>query len=164
MGYWLFYAGPENYLGADGVRRLGTETALWSGAPGGRKGDLAALYPRSLTKVSVEQLREMTGMTVQRAQEVKRSQIGSDIPLIWRIVSGNQGPFNAWSNGYVVEPRRTIDPPITLRELKAEPRLRKWEDLQWNFQAQGREALEIPDFAWAILEEMIEKRVGSRTP
>jgi len=72
MGNWLFYAGPENYLGADGERSLGTETVLWSGAPGGRKGDLAALYRRSLTKVSVEQLREMTGMTVQRAREVKR--------------------------------------------------------------------------------------------
>jgi hypothetical protein len=164
MGNWLFYAGPENYLGADGERSLGTETVLWSGAPGGRKGDLAALYRRSLTKVSVEQLREMTGMTVQRAREVKRRQIGSDIPLVWRIVSGDQGPFNAWSNGYAVEPLCTIDPPITLRELKAEPRLRKWEDLRWNFEAQGREALEIPDFAWAILEDMIEKRVSSRTP
>jgi predicted RNA-binding protein with PUA-like domain len=160
MAYWLFYSGPENYLSAEGERNFAAETGLWSGAPGVRNGDLAVLYRRSLTKVSVGQMREMTGMSLQRAREVKLGKIGSDIPVVWRIVSDDKGPFNSWSHGYDVEPLRTIDPPITLRELKAEPRLRNWEDLRWNFQAQGREALEIPDSAWAVLQDMIDRRGG----
>jgi hypothetical protein len=164
MGHWLFYAGPENYLCAHGERNFAAEEGLWSGASGVRNGDLAALYRKSLSKVSIEQMRELTGMSLQLAAEVKQRQIGSDILLIWRIVSGDQGPFGKWSNGYTVKLLVSIDPPITLKELKAESRLQKWQELRWNFQAQGREALEIPEFAWAVLREMVEQRLGRRMP
>jgi hypothetical protein len=145
MGYWLFYAGPENYLSERGERDFTAEQGLWSGAPSVREGDLAALYRKSLSKLSVEQMSELTGMSRQLATEVKDRHIGSDIPLVWRIVSGDQGPFGKWSNGYAVRLLTVVNPPISLRELKAESRLRKWQDLRWNFQAQGREAIEIPE-------------------
>ena len=164
MGYWLFYAGPENYLFANGERDFAAEEGLWSGAPGVREGDLAMLYRKSMSKVSVEDMTEFLGMSVEVATEVKERRIGSDIPLIWRIVSGDQGPFGEWSNGYAVRLLVFIKPPISLSELKAEKRLRKWQDLRWNFQAKGREALEVPEFAWSILREMIEQRLGRRVP
>jgi hypothetical protein len=54
----------------------------------------------------------------------------------------------------------SINPPLKLAELREDFRLLKWEDLRWNFQSKGREALEIPHFAWLIISEMISKRVG----
>jgi hypothetical protein len=109
MAYWLFYSGPENYLSAEGERNFASEIGLWSGVPGVRKGDLALLYRRSLTKVSVGQMREMTGMSLQRARVVKRRKIGSDIPVVWRIVSDDKGPFNSWSHGYDVDSGRPLN-------------------------------------------------------
>lgn len=164
MGHWLFYAGPESCLCAQGERDFVGEEGLWSGAPGVREGDLAVLYRKSLLKVSLEEAVEMTGMSLHLAAEVKRRRIGSDIPLIWRIVSGDQGPFAGWLHGYAVKLLVSIEPPIRLKELKAEPRLQQWQDLRWNFQAQGREALEIPEFAWFILQGMVEQRLGRRAP
>jgi hypothetical protein len=164
MGYWLFYAGPENYLCELGERDFATGEYLWSGAPGVREGDLAALYRTSLSKLGAEQMRELTGMSLQLATEVKRRHIGSDIPLVWRVVSNDRGPFGGWSNGYAVKLLTAISPPISLKELKTDNRLRRWEDLRWNFRAQGREALEIPDFAWSVLREIIEQRLDKPLP
>lgn len=140
------------------------EEGLWSGAPGVCEGDLAVLYRKSMSRVSVEEMTELAGMRPQLAAEVKQRRIGSDIPLIWRIISGDQGPFAKWTNGYAVRFLMSIEPPITLKELKAERRLRKWQDLRWNFRAEGREAIEIPEFAWSILQEMVEQRLGRRAP
>jgi len=164
MGYWLFYAGPENYLCERGERDFANEEGPWSGAVGVRAGDVAVLYRKLLSKLTAQQISELTGMSLQLAAEIKRRQIGSDISLVWQIVSGDQGPFGRWSHGCTVKLLTTIDPPITLKELKAEVRLRKWQDLRWNFRAQGREALEIPEFAWSILREMIEQRLGRQMP
>jgi hypothetical protein len=93
-------------------------------------------------------------------QQLKGRKIGSDIPILWRVISGNKGPLGSWGASCRVECVTRIDPPITLSELKGEPRLRKWRDLRWNFQAQGRDALEIPECAWVVLKEMITMRVG----
>ena len=41
--FWLFYAGPENYLNENGERDYQGEI-LWSCEPGTRKGDLILLY------------------------------------------------------------------------------------------------------------------------
>jgi hypothetical protein len=51
MKYWLFYAGPENYLSEDGERQF-TGELVWSSAPEVSPGDLALLYRRSLSKVT----------------------------------------------------------------------------------------------------------------
>src|SRR4030095_8217005 len=140
MSYWLFYAGAENYLCEHGERDFSAEEVRWSGAPGVRKGDLAALYRKSLSKLNAEQICDLTGMSLPLAAGVKQRSIGSDIPLVWSVTSGNQGPFGGWSHGCTVRLLTAIYPPITLKELRAEGGLRKWQDLRWNFQAQGREA------------------------
>jgi hypothetical protein len=57
-----------------------------------------------------------------------------------------------------------IQPPVRLSELKAEPRLKRWRDLRWNFQAQGRDALEIPLFAWTVIKELISSRLDRPVP
>jgi len=41
--FWLFYAGPENYLDENGESDYQGEI-LWSCEPGTRKGDLILLY------------------------------------------------------------------------------------------------------------------------
>lgn len=164
MAHRLFYAGPENYLSASGERDFAAVEGLWSGAPGVREGDLAVLYRRSLSRWSAEQMSELTGMSLELAQELRESRIGSDIPLVWLITSGDQGPFNDWAHGFAVKLIAPIEPPIGLTELRAEKRLRGWLDLRWNFRAEGREALEIPDFAWSVLREKIEQRLGRQIP
>jgi hypothetical protein len=44
MKYWLFYAGPENYLSEDGERNF-TGELVWSSAPEVSPGDLARQSP-----------------------------------------------------------------------------------------------------------------------
>jgi hypothetical protein len=83
---------------------------------------------------------------------------------VWLITSGDQGPFNGWAHGFAVTLIASIDPAIGLQELRAEKRLRPWQDLRWNFRADGRDALEIPDFAWSVLRAMIEQRLGRQIP
>jgi hypothetical protein len=87
---WLFYAGPENYLDQDGEREF-AGVFQWSSAPGVSAGDLVLLYRRSLTKVPTSLLVEVTGMALEVAQHVRRSEIGSDIAAVWRVTSGISG-------------------------------------------------------------------------
>jgi len=83
MKYWLFYAGPENYLSEDGERQF-TGELVWSSAPEVSPGDLALLYRRSLSKVTVQMMVEGTGMPVEIAEVIKREGIGSDIAALWQ--------------------------------------------------------------------------------
>jgi hypothetical protein len=161
MNRWLFYAGPENFLDRAGVRQFPGHWR-WSCTPDVAPGDLAILYRRSLGKMSPAAMVEAFGMTVEVAQAVKRQAIGSDLAGVWRVTSGNLGPLHDWDASCDVEHLADIQPPIALRELKAVPGLRKWEDLRWNFQAQGRAALAIPDVAWSILKDMIRERVPDK--
>ena len=47
--FWLFYAGPENYLDEKGECDHQGEI-LWSCEPGTRKGDLILLYRKSINQ------------------------------------------------------------------------------------------------------------------
>ena len=161
MTRWLFYAGPENFLDRAGVRQFAGHWQ-WSCTPEVASGDLAILYRRSLGKISVAAMIEAFGMSAEVAQTVKQQAIGSDLAAVWRVTSGDLGPLHDWEASCDVEHVADIQPPIALRELKAVPALRKWEDLRWNFQAQGRAALAIPDVAWAVLKGMIGERVGGK--
>jgi hypothetical protein len=161
MNYWLFYAGPENFLDRTGARQF-AGSWKWSCTPEVASGDLAILYRRSLAKTSVAAMVEVFGMSAETAQAVRHQAIGSDLAAVWRVTSGNLGSLHDWEASCDVQHIADIKPPIALRELKAVPALRKWEDLRWNFQAQGRAALSIPDFAWAILNGMIGQRVAGK--
>ena len=97
-------------------------------------------------------------------EELKGMSIGSDIPILWQVTSGNKGPLGAWGASCWVKCLGRISPPISLSELKAEPRLKRWRDLRWNFQAQGRDALEIPPFAWEVIKELISSRLDRQVP
>jgi predicted RNA-binding protein with PUA-like domain len=159
MRYWLFYAGPENYLSEQGERDFAQGEWEWSGVPEVSKGDLALLYRKSVTRISAKALVELVGMPIETAHELKRKGIGSDISVLWQVQSANRGPLAKWQASYIVRTLAKIEPPITLSELKATPALRKWEDVRWNFQAQGRDALEIPEFAWVILKNIVSARI-----
>jgi len=125
MKYWLFYAGPENYLSEDGERQF-TGELVWSSAPEVSPGDLALLYRRSLSKVTVQMMVEGTGMPVETAEAIKRQGIGSDIAALWRVTSGNLGLLHEWQASCRVRHLATIAPPIALKELKGTKPLRKW--------------------------------------
>jgi hypothetical protein len=161
MNHWLFYAGPENFLDRAGLRQFAGHWR-WSCTPDIATGDVAILYRRSLAKTSAAAMVEALGMAAEVAQALKGQAIGSDLAAVWRVTSGNLGPLHDWDASCDVEHLADIQPPIALRELKAVPALRKWEDLRWNFQAQGRAALLIPDVAWAVLKGMIGKRVADQ--
>lgn len=103
---------------------------------------------------------EGTGMSADTAEAIKRKGIGSDIAALWQVTSGNLGPLHGWQASCQVRHLATIVPPIALKELKGIQALRKWEDVRWNFQAQGRDALEIPEFAWRMLKDLITARIA----
>jgi len=117
MKYWLFYAGPENYLPEDGERNF-TGELVWSSAPEVSPGDLALLYRRSLSKVTVQMMVEGTGMPVETADAIRRKGIGSDIVALWKVTSDNLGPLHEWQASCQVRHLATIAPPIALKELK----------------------------------------------
>jgi hypothetical protein len=163
MTPWLFYAGPENYLDTTGIRTF-AEDWIWSCEPETAPGDLALLYRRSLKEVSVKQLVERLGMPRDAAKAVKATDIGSDIAAVWRVTSGNLGPLHDWRASCRAHQLASLTPPLTLREMKALPALRGWEDLRWSFQAQGRAALEIPEPVWPVLSALLKKRIVGTIP
>ncbi len=154
--YWLFYAGPENYLFEGGVRDLPQE-AFWSCAAETRRGDLVLVYRKSMNHLSLDHLVREFGMIVDVAKRVKKAGIGMDFPVIWEVTSDAKRKLLwHWPYGCDTKELQRIDPPLRLQELKSEPRLKRWEGLRWNLQARGRVALEIPKFAWDVITNMIQ--------
>ena len=160
LNYWLLYAGPENYLCADGIRDFSAMEVQWSGAPGMKRGDRALLYRKSMKKFTLQELSVMSDLSLERAMELKRHDVGSDIADLWEIVAGDQGPMPGWNVSCLIRHVACIRPPLRLTELKSKRELLKWKDLRWNFQAQGRDALEIPEFAWVLIKQMINERLS----
>ena len=153
--YWLFYAGPENYLCDAGLRELPQE-AFWSCERETREGDQIIVYRKSMDQLSVAVLASRFGMPENVAKRLKASRVGKDFPVIWEATSdAKRKLFWHWSYGCATKEIQRIDPPIPLTALKDDPRLRGWEGLRWNLQARGRSALEIPAFAWQIIIDMI---------
>jgi len=154
--YWLFYAGPENYLYENGVRDLPTES-FWSCEPETREGDLILVYRKSKNQLTVDSLMNSFGMSRDTAIEVSKMNVGKDFPTICEATSNSKRQSSwHWPYGCAVREVRKISPPIQLEQLKAIPQLKKWEGLRFNLQAKGRGALEIPAFAWEIINNVIE--------
>lgn len=154
--FWLFYAGPENYLCSTGVRDLPQET-FWSCESETKKGDFILVYRKSMNQLSVEFLTREFDMPRQVATRVKQSKVGKDFPAIWEATTDAKAtPRWGWAYGCEAREVQRIDPPLSLDQLKAEPRLRKWEGLRWNLQAKGRSALEIPQDAWDVIVSLIQ--------
>ncbi|MBW2020551.1 MAG: EVE domain-containing protein [Deltaproteobacteria bacterium] len=160
--FWLFYAGPENYLDENGVRSLQGEV-FWSCEPETRKGDLILLYRKSINQLSVNTLTRRFKMTKEVAQDIKKREVGKDISAVWQAVSNSKRRFFwGWPYGCYVKEIQKLNPPIKLDELKSIPELRRWGSLRWNFQAKGHSALEIPPFAWGSLAKIIKIKCGVR--
>jgi len=154
--YWLFYAGPENYLFDGGVRELPQE-AFWSCEPETKLGDLILVYRKSMSNLSIAHLIRTFGMPESVAKGLKKMRIGKDFPVVWEATSNARRKlFWHWSYGCGTREIQHISPPLLLADLKAEPRLEKWDGLRWNLQAQGRSGLEIPEYAWEVIAKMIE--------
>lgn len=161
--YWLFYAGPENYLFEGGVRDLPQE-AFWSCESETKRGDLILVYRKSMNHLSVDHLVREFGILENVAKRVKNAGIGKDFPVIWEVTSDAKRKLLwHWPYGCDTKELQRIDPPLRLQELKSELRLRKWEGLSWNLQARGHVVLEIPKFAWDVITNMIED-TRSRQP
>lgn len=158
--YWLFYAGPENYLSEGGLQDLPQE-AFWSCEPETKRGDQIIVYRKSMDQLSVATLVSKFGMPEDVAKRLKTNRIGKDFPVIWEATSdAKRKLFWSWSYGCSTKEIQRLDPPISLKALKDEPRLRGWEGLRWNLQARGRSALEIPASAWRAIIDIIR----SHTP
>jgi hypothetical protein len=158
--FWLFYAGPENYLDENGERDYQGEI-FWSCEPGTRKGDLILLYRKSINNLTVNTLIRRFKMTKEVAQDIKKRGVGKDTSSLWRAVSdGKRKLLWGWPYGCYVREIQKLNPPVSLEELKAVPELKRWKSLRWNFRATGRSALEIPPFAWEILLKVIERKCG----
>jgi len=156
--FWLFYAGPENYLDENGEYSLQGEV-FWSCEPETRKGDLILLYRKSINQLSVNTLTRRFKMTKDVAQDIKKREVGKDISSLWQAESDSKRSFSwGWPYGCYVKEIQKLNPPIKLDELKSIPELRRWESLRWNFQAKGRSALEIPPFAWESLVKIIKRK------
>ena len=69
--FWLFYAGPENYLDENGERDYQGEI-FWSCEPETRKGDLILLYRKSINQLTVNLLISKFNMTKELAQDIKK--------------------------------------------------------------------------------------------
>lgn len=153
--YWLFYAGPENYLCASGVQEL-NEEIFWSCESETRKGDLILLYRKSINQRTAKSLSSDFQMPLDVAKRLKQSKVGKDFPAIWEARENAQKRSGwGWEYGCTAKEVRKIDPPLTLDQLKADPRLMKWEGLRWNLQANGRSALEIPQDSWDVINSLI---------
>ena len=158
--FWLFYAGPENYLDKNGECDLQGEI-LWNCEPGTRKGDLILLYRKSINNLTVNTLMQKFKMTKEVAQDIKKRGVGKDISALWQAVSNSKRKlFWGWPYGCYVREIQKLNPPMSLEELKAVPELKRWKSLRWNFRATGCSALEIPPFAWEILSKTIERKCG----
>jgi hypothetical protein len=154
--YWLFYAGPENYLYEGGVCDLPTES-FWSCEPKTREGDLILVYRKSKNQLTVNALMNNFGMSRDTAIKVTKTNVGKDFPVIWQATSDSKRRSSwHWPYGCRIREERKISPPLQLDQLKAIPQLKKWEGLRYNLQARGRSALEIPAFAWEIISKIIE--------
>lgn len=157
--YWLFYAGPENYLCEQGVRDLPVES-FWSCEPETRQGDLILVYRKSKKQLTVDSLMKDFDMPRDTAVAVTRMDVGKDFPVIWEATSNSKRQSSwHWPYGCGVREVRKIVPPIRLEQLKSIPQLKKWEGLRFNLQAKGRSALEMPAFAWEIINKVIEADV-----
>ncbi len=158
--YWLFYAGPENYLCEDGVRDLPTES-FWSCEPETREGDLILVYRKSKNQLTVSTLMNAFGMSRETAIKLTRMNVGKDFPVIWEATSNSKRKLSwHWPYGCSVREVRKISPPVRLEQLKSIAQLKGWEGLRFNLQAKGRSALEIPAFAWGIINNVIERGVA----
>lgn len=158
--FWLFYAGPENYLDENGESDYQGEI-LWSCEPGTRKGDLILLYRKSINNLTVNTLIRKFKITKEVAQDIKKRRVGKDISALWQAVSDSKRQLLlGWPYGCYVRKIQKFNPPVSLEELKAVPELKRWKSLRWNFRATGRSALEIPPFAWEILSKIIERKCG----
>jgi hypothetical protein len=158
--FWLFYAGPENYLDENGECDHQGEI-LWSCEPGTRKGDLILLYRKSINNLTVNTLIRRFKMTKEVAQDIKKRGVGKDISALWQAVSNSKRKLLwGWPYGCYVREIQKLNPPVGLEELKAVPELKRWKSLRWNFRATGHSALEIPPFAWEIILRIIERKCG----
>ncbi len=154
--YWLFYAGPENYLFEGGACDLPRET-FWSCERETKRGDLILVYRKSMDQLSVSYLVRQFGMSEDVAKRLKKTRIGKDFPVIWEATSdAKRTMFWHWTYGCNTKEVQRINPPLLLEALKAKQQLKKWEGLRWNLQARGRSALEIPEFAWNSINNLIQ--------
>ena len=110
-----------------------------------------------MAQLAVDYLVRQFGMPEDVVKRSKKTMIGRDFPVIWEATSDTKRKlFWHWAYGCNTKEIQRINPPLLLEVLKTGPRLRKWEGLRWNLQARGRSALEIPEFAWDAITNMIQ--------
>lgn len=107
MAYWLMKSEPESYSWADLLRDGGTE---WNGV----RNNAARLHLKAM-KVGDEAF-FYESMSTKAAVGIMR------ITRTWQP----DGPDDAWAS-VAVEPVRALDNPVTLKAIKAEPRLAEME-------------------------------------
>jgi len=110
-----------------------------------------------MNQLSIEFLIREFDMPRQVATHVKQSKVGKDFPVIWEATTDAEAtPRWGWAHGCEAREVQHIVPPLSLDQLKTEPRLRNWEGLRRNLQAKGLCALEIPQDVWDVIISLIK--------
>jgi predicted RNA-binding protein with PUA-like domain len=133
MAYWLMKSEPESYSWADLVRDGGTE---WDGV----RNNAARLHLRAMKKGDEAFLyHSMSDKTVVGIMRITRE--------------AQPDPKDAGWVSVRVEPVRALQRPVTLAEIKAEPKLSKMELIR-----QSRLSVApVRDEEWTLILKMAEK-------
>ncbi len=139
--FWLWVTRPQYYLDEDGSDRaeLGPSARArrgewWSCHEDTHKGDLILFYrtaPRSDIAYLVE--------AASNAYKLDPEEV--DDPN--------------WEFGCYARVLRKFSQPLTLREIRADPKLQKWTPLRQNFQ---RQVFPIEQSYWQKLRQLLAKR------
>jgi predicted RNA-binding protein with PUA-like domain len=133
MAYWLMKSEPESYSWADLVRDGGTE---WDGV----RNNAARLHLRAMKKGDEAFLyHSMSDKTVVGIMRITRE--------------AQPDPKDAGWLSVRVEPVQALKRPVTLAEIKAEPKLSKMELIR-----QSRLSVApVRDEEWTLILKMAEK-------
>ncbi|MDA0745718.1 MAG: hypothetical protein O2954_04320 [bacterium] len=122
---WITAAGKENFATVD--QQTGNDRDTWSINPKAKRGDIVLMYCLS-----------------PRSSIVAAYRCDCD---------AYRDPFNNWWTGVWTEITDKLEiPPLTLKEMKADPILSKWHMARANFQ--GMLQHQVPDDVWQRIKEI----------
>jgi len=146
--HWLWVVRPAYYAEADGrdlealePRENADAGDWWTCDARTRAGDLILMY-RTTPKMDVAYL-------IQAASDAR------ELDAVVRA------QYPTWTHSCEFRVLAKLDRPITLAELRAEPRLASWGARRSNFQGQSHTI--SPD-VWAVLEAMVNARLDGAAP
>jgi hypothetical protein len=139
--HWLWVTRPEYYLGENGEEREDLAPGYdhpgswWTCHKDTKRGDLALLY-RTLPRCDLGVLIQATSDSFSITGDDYAAERGWDYACEWDVLY-------------------KFDDPLTLNDLRTDPRLDEWSALRGNFQ---RKAYRVPPDVWSRLFTRMAKQ------